>query len=399
MRSIGVFWKDQGNKSPEVNCYPCPYIIDDMALDLPKKQKSAPYKFELQINLWNIKVKDIPSGNETTFKAIDFGIVCPLTTQEIAFVFPFKIGKDDFQDLAKCLSENSDLLCTVFNEELKSESVPGRSYHAIECEKFKYLMYELSEENIIDDCYDEKTNTSILTFRINYTFAKDQIENCQLFVRFRLKLNDLKCFAVKKDVSNDWLQSAFSSTYMFDIRINDVRELSKKKLELEEYKGFSLPKFTKIHFFYMSDSEETIENGSSIKLDSRLLENERWHSYLGKNIEFTSSNVAHHWKKAIKEESKYQKVMNKKENVQYTFGNYQPTFDNFTLFFKTEFSEAKNKRIAYYIFIVLLLGIITSTIVSLVNSIKDYGIIFLIGLLITSSVIVYRCVFCKHVIR
>ena len=260
-------------------------------------------------------------------------------------------------------------------------------------------MYELSEENIIDDCYDEKTNTSILTFRINYTFAKDQIENCQLFVRFRLKLNDLKCFAVKKDVSNDWLQSAFSSTYMFDIRINDVRELSKKKLELEEYKGFSLPKFTKIHFFYMSDSEETIENGSSIKLDSRLLENERWHSYLGKNIEFTSSNVAHHWKKAIKEESKYQKVMNKKENVQYTFGNYQPTFDNFTLFFKTEFSEAKNKRIAYYIFIVLLLGIITSTIVSLVNSIKDYGIIFLIGLLITSSVIVYRCVFCKHVIR
>lgn len=52
----------------------------------------------------------------------------------------------------------------------------------------------------------------------------------------------------------------------------------------------------------MADSEESVENGSSIKLDKRLLENERWHSYLGDKIEFVSENVAHHWKR--KEEFK-----------------------------------------------------------------------------------------------
>ena len=86
MRSIGVFWKDQGNKSPEVNCYPCPYIIDDMALDLPKKQKSAPYKFELQINLWNIKVKDIPSGNDVPPRGLSVAGGCRCKTKELDMI-------------------------------------------------------------------------------------------------------------------------------------------------------------------------------------------------------------------------------------------------------------------------------------------------------------------------
>lgn len=400
MRSIGLFWKRRENKVQDKDCYTCQYKIDDMSpLALSKKKSKVDEAFVLQINLWNIQVKDLSLGKDLPFKAIDFGVVCPLSTSELSFLLPFKVEKENFQDLVKCLSEDTDLACSVFNEDLKSVSEPGKSYHAIECEKFKYLMYELSEDNIIDNSYDGKYDTTILTFQINSNFETDQFKDYQLYIRFRLKLKNFDSFATKKEVSNDWLQSAFSSTYMFDIRINDVRELSKKKKELEEFKGFHLPGFSKIHFFYMSDSEEVVENGSAMKLDSRLLEKERWHSYLGKNIEFTSSNVAHHWKNATKETLRLKNIKGKGEKAQIAFEYYRPIFDNFTLFFKTEFSELKNRRIALYLLIVLALGVIASAIVSIGNFFICKQL--WIWLIMTGVFIIFVCfcVFRRHVIR
>lgn len=400
MRSIGLFWKRRENKVQDKDCYTCQYKIDDMSpLTLSKNKSKLNEAFVLQINLWNIQVKDLSLGKDLPFKAIDFGVVCPLSTSELTFLLPFKVESNDFQDLVKCLSEDADLACSVFNEDLKSVSEPGKSYHAIECENFKYVMYELSEDNIVENSYDEKNDTTILTFQINSNFETDQFKGYQLYIRFRLKLKNFDCFATKKEVSNDWLQSAFSSTYMFDIRINDVRELSKKKKELEEFKGFKLPVFSKIHFFYMSDSEEAVENGSAMKLDSRLLEKERWHSYLGKGIEFTSSNIAHHWKKEEKYSLRPKSISQAGENAKVGFEVSKSFEKDFTLFFKTEFSEPKNKRIAFYLFIVLALGVIASAIVSIGNFFICKQL--WIWLIMTGVFIIFVCfcVFRRHVIR
>lgn len=274
----------------------------------------------------------------------------------------------DFHDLVKCLSLNADLLCTVFNEDLKSTSEPAKSYHKIEGGSIRYLMYELSKENVETFDYDENDNVTKMSIAINTNFATEEFQGYQLFVRFRLMLKSFDSFAKKKNVSNDWLQSAFSSTYLFDIRLNDVRELAKKKKELVEFEGFRLPKFRKIHFFYMADSEENVENGSSIKLDKRLLENERWHSYLGNNLEFVSENIAHHWKsvRSIKLELKKVEAsdaQNPKLNVE----PKETTIHNFTLFFKTEFSDCQLKRLALYVSIVVILGMLASAIISLIN--------------------------------
>ena len=204
-----------------------------------------------------------------------------------------------------------------------------------------------------------------------------------------------------KKVSNDWLQSAFSSSYLFDIRLNDVRELSKKKKELVEFKGFRLPKFSKVHFFYMADSEESVENGSSIKLDKRLLENERWHSYLGDKIEFVSENVAHHWKR--KEEFKFGLEKVNTQNLQNPNLQFKPSIQpvkNFTLFFKTEFSDCQKKRLFIYILIVVLLGTVASAIIAFIDSLipkaleycwgiwllVNFGLIFLLCCFLWSSV-------------
>lgn len=370
MKSIGLFWSK--NDSEKKKCETCPYRQQETTEQTPSP-KEENQTFDFQINLWNSVVKNVATGKVSRFKAIDFGVVCPLSTRTLIFLFPFEVKYEDFQDLVKCLSLDTDLLCTVFNDDLKSSSEPSKSYHTIDGlsdnSDIQYLMYELSKENIRDLSYDSQSNLTQLTISINSIFDVEQHSKYSLFLRFRIKLHNFDAFAKKKDVSNDWLQSAFSSTYMFDVRLNDVRELSKKRKELVEHQGFQLPEFRKIHFFYMTDSEEIVENGSSIKVDKRLLENDRWHSYLGDNLEFTTENIAHHWKK--KEEFRLSLKEVKKEGEQkarLTTVPTRTTVKNFSIFFKTEFSDIRKVRVLGYLALIIILGIISSSVVSFISS-------------------------------
>lgn len=291
---------------------------------------------------------------------------------------------------------DADLLCTVFNEDLKSTSEPSKSYYKIDGKNINLLMYELSKENLEEFIYDEQANVTQITITINSNFNTASFKDYRLFVRFRIMLKSFGSFAKKKKVSNDWLQSAFSSTYMFDIRLNDVRELSKKKKELVEFNGFKLPNFSKVHFFYMADSEESVENGSSIKLDKRLLENDRWHSYLGDKIEFVSENIAHHWKckKEFKMGIKKVDTSNPEETKIKYIPDSRPITD-FTLFFKTEFSDCQIKRLILYVLIVMLLGFIASAFVTLIDSwlscLGEYKQLVWGTLIIVLCFILYLC--------
>lgn len=261
-----------------------------------------------------------------------------MSTRKLVFLLPFKVDFDDFLDLVRCLSLDADLLCTVFNEDLKSTSDPAKSYHTIDGVNIRLLMYELSKENIEQFEYDNQADVTQITIKINSDFNTKVFSQYRLFLRFRIRLKSFEPFAKKRYVSNDWLQSAFSSTYMFDIRLNDVRELSKKKKELIEFNGFNLPSFSKVHFFYMADSEEIVENGSSMSMDKRLLENERWHSYLGNKIEFVSENIAHHWKCKREIKLGLEKVdANEPQKANLQIRQTYQNISNFTIFFKTEF--------------------------------------------------------------
>lgn len=369
MKSIGLFWSK--NDSEKKKCETCPYRQQETTEQTPSP-KEENQTFDFQINLWNSVVKNVATGKASRFKAIDFGVVCPLSTKTLIFLFPFEVKYEDFQDLVKCLSLDTDLLCTVFNDDLKSSSEPSKSYHTIDGlsdnSDIHYLMYELSKENIRDLSYDSQSNLTQLTISINSIFDDEQHSKYSLFLRFRIKLHNFDAFAKKKDVSNDWLQSAFSSTYMFDVRLNDVRELSKKRKELVEHQGFQLPEFRKIHFFYMTDSEEIVENGSSIKVDKRLLENDRWHSYLGDNLEFTTENIAHHWKKKAESKLSLKEAAEGENSTNMKIVLNKKTVKNFSIFFKTEFSDIRRARVLGYLALIIILGIISSSVVSFISS-------------------------------
>ena len=373
MKSIGIFWKEttyksNDNKDAAINNLSQHQLLNKAKEDIVN-QKSDIYSdktFDLQINLWNTEIKRNGSYAPIKFQALDLGLVCPLTTKEITFLFPFKVDAPDFQDLASVLAGDNDLLCTVFNESLANTAQSDKDYNVIECEKFKYIMYKLSNDNIEDIKYDSKSSITQFTIKIISDFSSKNLEAYRLFIRFRLRLRDLGFLAHKRKISNDWLQSAFSSTYMFDIRINDVRELSnKKRVIVTGENQFMMPAFSKVHFYYMADSEETIENGSSMKIDSRLLENDRWHTYLGEGLEFASDNIAHHWKKKSLQKMTLKEIdCSNPQKPNLRFEPQKQSFEDFTLFFKTEFSDINRKRISLYLIIVALLGAISSSFIT-----------------------------------
>lgn len=371
MKSIGIFWKknqEEKSKAKHVSTNKRDNLANHETTpsDSVEAFTQEDEAFDLQINLWNTELEELNKDKSIRLFALDLGLVCPLSTKEIAFLLPFEVRAEDFRDLASVLANNDDLLCTVFNESLKKTTQSGQSYNVIESDRFKYVMYNLDKENIEKVSYDKDKNVSILSIKINSDFETKEYQGCRLFIRFRLKLKDLSVFAHKRKVSNDWLQSAFSSTYMFDIRINDVRELSDKKREIVINENhFVMPTFNKVHFYYMADSEETVENGSSMMTDSRLLENERWHSYLGEGMVFASENIAHHWKKKIPTKISLKHIETQDPTkASLSLEPNRQTFDDFTLFFKTEFSDINKKRISFYIFIVFLIGAISSSVVS-----------------------------------
>lgn len=146
----------------------------------------------------------------------------------------------------------------------------------------------------------------------------------------------------------------------------------------------------------MADSEENVENGSSMNFDKRLLENERWHSYLGNDIQLVSENIAHHWKckKEIKLGIKNVNVDDSK-NPSVQIVQISSAISNFTIFFKTEFLDCQRKRLLLYMIIVVILGIIASSVVTLLDSLIPSKLVYSwciwIGVIIFFVIILFLC--------
>lgn len=326
-------------------------------------------EFEIHVNFWNTEIHDVVSHKRRHLYALDFGIVCPLNLKELVLLIPAKVEKNQFVDLVSRLASDRELMCTVFNDNLTIASKPTKSYHLIqnESESILYLLYELSNENIVEINYNRENGYTIIKIANNLeTIAPETVKN--IYVRFRILLNDVNAFAIQRNVSNDWFQSAFSSSYMFDFRLNDVRELDKKVSEKLKHDHYDMAKLNKVHFFYMADADEVVENGSSMKLDSRLLETQRWHSYFGNNIQLNRENLAHHWKKCLL------KTVRKEEDGKIIDEDIRTPFDDFSLYFKVVYSHYKYSRVLIYSSIVFVLGFLASLAVSLLQSLWNIAI-------------------------
>lgn len=385
MKSIGLFWKPSEQEKENT----CPHKEECKIIkkDVAKKED----EFEIHINFWNTEINDVVSHKRKHLYALDFGVVCPLNLKELVLLIPAQVEKDQFVDLVSRLASDRELMCTVFNDNLTIASKPTKSYHLVgnEDESLLYLLYELSNENIVDINYSRDNGYTVIKIANNLeTIPPDTAKN--IYVRFRILLNDVHAFSIQRNVSNDWFQSAFSSSYMFDFRLNDVRELDKKVSEKLKHDHYDMAKLNKVHFFYMADADEVVENGSSMKLDSRLLEKQRWHSYFGNNVQLNRENLAHHWKKCIL------KTVRKDDEGKQVDEYVRTPFDDFSLYFKVVYSHYKYRRVLIYSTIVFILGFLASSAVSFLQSLWNlitdkYAWAFWLVILITVTLIFALC--------
>lgn len=331
-----------------------------------KRDKSNTENFEcdLHLNLWK---------HENNRYMLDFGLMLydvsyknnsEHTFESIRFYLPYACNKDDITDLGKILASNKEMVSTVFNESFSERTGPYKSsmtiYESKSEPKNSFCLYELGLNDITTDEIEGCLGT-FLTITIPVP-EEIKTSSFNLYIRFRINITSQDGVSFLKHdehIANNVLQAAFSRMELYDCRFNDIRDTDDKVYqELISKAQYVLLKMRKVHFFFMTDAKDYIANGNMERMDTRMLETEKWKDYLDEDPKH--AYVAYHWKKKAEKE-----------------GSNLTCFDSFEVFFRDTCNNANSMLIAAYILLALALGTSGSLIstINFANSINWYGII------------------------
>lgn len=348
---------------------------------------------ELHTNIWKVSDGGINPKTQIYF---DFGLKFQRDIEQIRVYIPFDIEDNTAKyDLVEMLQNNNKLLCTIFNEDLKSNIDPNSTFVPVTTsdtsDQKKFFLHKLGalkfkKSNI---CIGQNKKQKLLG-----TFIDIDIDNIPetlspetneyIYIRFRIQPKNIEDVSRSEYISNDLLQAAFSKMDMFDIRINETRDLNSEVIDDIKSKNFKIFKLDTVHLFFMAQSNEKIENGSSLKSDSRLLESFLWSDYLpGKAPRHCY--IAHHWKK--REKKTNMKII-KAEIISKI--SYEPFLD-YRIFFTSVYPKIQWGRLFTYIFVVVLFGWCGSMLTintSLINDSSNSSLIELIKISIVLFMLV-----------
>ena len=360
MKSIALYYSTKNQTAevttdaaiaPEVNVEETKRTVppaEEKDKTVPKARQKENLSAEFHVNIWKVEEGRVFLHPRL---CLDFGVLFPRSCKALCFYLPFEI-EDMIIDLSDYLSSDKQTLSAVFNTEVKCWPNGNQNFYNVtfpEDASRLFYLYKLGDLNIERTAVSNDSKDGIfLTVKINGEPSKNadesDIDSNQIYVRFRLMLKKGCTFVRTEHISNDLLQAAFSSTDLFDIRINESRVLSSKIKEQMELKYFQPFTFEKIHLFYMVDTRENVDNGSSLKQDTRIVEKEQWGRYLPESSLYNTTFVAYHWKKR-------RKVKN---------GELENPFESFNVFFSTIYPKTNGWRLAAYTFVVVMLGFLGS---------------------------------------
>lgn len=296
---------------------------------------------ELHMNIWKVNQGDVRL--HPVFY-VDLGIKVSFKCESVRLYVPFKTKATQQADLCKTIMENRELLCAVFNDEMLPEPQPNTCFCKVknQTDNREFYLYQLGADNIRYEayCVDNVQVGTYITLTLNGNPKNEdnlqEVKDKQRYVRIRLCVEENKKFAITEHISNDLIQAAFSLTDLFDIRINEKREIDGKILERMKTDKYQQLLFDKVHIFYIADTREDVENESSLKIDSRLLEKNHWLAYEPQNTLYNTHFVAHHWRKRRKDDKK--------------------PFTDASVFFSTKYPNVDFWRLVSYFAVVVILG-------------------------------------------
>lgn len=255
--------------------------------------KTTEQRISLHFNLWKL-----PNSKNRFERFLDVGIQLEnaVDIEEVRMYFPCKI-ENKVEDLGKVISEDKKLLSAIFNEDLSITTEPNSSYVEVSGKNVEsFNIYTLGKCNISSKKIDNEDGTIIILKNLN-TGTRNKV-----YIRIRIKDKSISELFHEEELSNAFIQNAFSKSETIDFRLNEVREIDPKVLE-EYIDTNCFFKIKKAHFFYMcSSKEENIFSNKELN-NCRHLEKERWSNYINPlNIDSNSIILAYHWKFAPKDD-------------------------------------------------------------------------------------------------
>ena len=247
MKSLILYCKSNNNE-----------VLSDDKKTVDETRQLKGETVEFHVNLWKTKNGVIRIKSSLIF---DFGIKFDSSITDLCIFLPFRISsKTGVEDLGKYLSSNRDLLNAVFNEDMICQSASNHCFSKItnnnnsDEKENSFYIYHLGESNFKIEDYIENSIISGTYLTINICgnpSGSVSMQNQKYYVRFRVFVEDTNEVVQTEILSNDLLQAAFSRMDLFDIRINEKREIPSKVEEKMEKRQYALCRFNKLHFFYI----------------------------------------------------------------------------------------------------------------------------------------------------
>lgn len=275
--------------------------------------------------------------------------------EEVIVCLPFQFDKKSVCDLSKQI-EDETFLSFLLNHRYRVQSLtdcPTYKYASTigeDSEIYNFCLYELCPASVDAKSLNNGTMLHIkfLSHPKNLNEIREtanpettNADKYNLYVRFRingLKENDL-CH--NEDISNDFLQSAFSKIEMAEIRFNEKRTINHDDFQTIT-QNHSFLNLSSINFFFTGSTEDESVIGTKNFDDCELLDEDLWNGYVGNINPMKKKCISYHWKL-----SEIQKI-----------------------FFRTVYSSRDRKKMMKYALVVIFLSFIAS---ALLEGVKDVG--------------------------
>ena len=319
--------------------------MKSIAIALKSSSSQADQEFpkvELHLNIWKLN-DGFPRFHTRFF--LDVGLMADCVYDEICFYLPFSLRKKhEWQDLGEIICNDNNLLCAIFNDDLRAIPLTNNCFYSIERNspdnpadnKCLFSFYTLGSNNVTVD-EDKENKGTWLHVKIEDAM-KISAECKRFYIRFRLFIKDNKQFIDKRHISNDLIQAAFSNLDLYDMRINELRNLDKKIREKFRVNHYILSRFSKFHSFFIANTKVSVETSSDVKSDSRIIEPSVWNSYEPLKIN-DKLFIAHHWKMKPADDS---------------------VLKSMNLFFTAKYPRIQTATLAAYFSIIVILGAVGS---------------------------------------
>lgn len=303
----------------------------------------------LHVNFWSLE--DIPTSENTSTPYLDIGLKISnyYNLENVVFYCPFVLEKKFIRDLSNKLAEKNNA-SIIFNADCEIQTKD--SYTIVEVsESEKLLIFPL--EQVIADVFSVESvqngNGTQIVFRFGqfrtYVEGVEKLKDLNtLYIRFRIVDRGLKQHMYfDSEPMNKSFESAFSGTRIIDFKVNEKRNIEENVRAEIIVKKQEWVKLKNIHFLIMVPSSYDLTSFYKGPMTCRELEENLWDDYLGEHIDFNKGHVlAYHWK--------------------------GKDVEDFSCLVKVNYSRAKKKTIFAYALSVISLGILSSLIVTFIDS-------------------------------